>query len=196
MHKKLILIRHGESEGNKKGILQGSLDEYGLTETGRQQALCALLLIKRYKPELIMTSPLKRALETAEIIRNSLDYTPSFAIEPLLSEVNLGILEGVTKEERNEKYPDETAALRNSNYDYSVFQGEPIMNVRERAKKFMEKVISSGYGTIAAITHGAFLRNAMEVILQIDGINLECKNGAVFLINFKNGVPLSYEKVI
>lgn len=71
----IFVIRHGESEGNRLGIIQGHLD-YPLTDTGRKQALEAATLLSHFRvitpPPIIFSSDLVRAWETAMIISESL----------------------------------------------------------------------------------------------------------------------------
>ena len=62
----LILLRHGQSEGNLARIFQGQLD-YPLTDKGREQARAARERLGDYTPDLLLSSPLKRAYETAQI---------------------------------------------------------------------------------------------------------------------------------
>ncbi|RMF95747.1 MAG: histidine phosphatase family protein, partial [Candidatus Schekmanbacteria bacterium] len=70
--KRIILIRHGESLLNEKKCVQGQLDSH-LTERGKKQALTLLSQLKDINTNFIISSPLKRAKETAEIIADNLN---------------------------------------------------------------------------------------------------------------------------
>ena len=93
-----VFLRHGESVGNAEARWQGQSD-YMLTEKGRAQAR---LLAERWKSEgmkfdLIISSPLLRAKETAEIIASALDA--KLELDPILMERHIGEMEGLTAEE-------------------------------------------------------------------------------------------------
>ncbi|MHB1708332.1 MAG: histidine phosphatase family protein [Thermoplasmataceae archaeon] len=66
--KKAILIRHGESEANVRGILSEELEYYNLTESGRSQAERIGNILRNYRIDGIFSSPILRTRETAEII--------------------------------------------------------------------------------------------------------------------------------
>jgi uncharacterized phosphatase len=70
----ILLARHGESIGNAEGLHQGQSD-FPLNETGWQQARALARRLKRekWKVDLIITSPLKRARETADILAHSIE---------------------------------------------------------------------------------------------------------------------------
>ena len=93
---RLYLVRHGESEANVAGVLQGQTHG-ALTATGRDaaarlgRALASLSLAER--PTAIFTSDLRRAVETAEIIAEALGATPQLL--PAAREWNVGVLDGL-----------------------------------------------------------------------------------------------------
>lgn len=92
--KKLYFIRHGLSELNVQGLVAGRT-ETPLTNEGRRQAKAAGQLAKTYAIDLIVSSPLQRALETAQIIAKELAYPEqNILINDLLIERNFGALEG------------------------------------------------------------------------------------------------------
>src|SRR5512143_889149 len=97
-----VFLRHGESVGNAEARWQGQSD-YMLTEKGRQQAGA---LAKRWKSEgvrfdLIISSPLVRAKETADIIAAAVDA--NVELDPILLERHIGEMEGLTADEVRKK---------------------------------------------------------------------------------------------
>ena len=64
----LLLLRHGESEGNRAGVVQGGLDHYALTPLGREQAGAAARRLAGLEIDVLYSSTLRRARETAEIV--------------------------------------------------------------------------------------------------------------------------------
>jgi broad specificity phosphatase PhoE len=99
----ILLARHGETEWNLHNRFQGHADE-PLNDTGREQAraLAAALAVERL--DAVYTSPLLRALETAEIVAASFGLAAS--ADPRLMEVDVGSWSGLTREEIAATFPD------------------------------------------------------------------------------------------
>lgn len=92
--KQLYFVRHGLSEMNKLGVYAGRADT-PLTETGRQQAKTAGEQARNLTMDCVVASPLKRALETAQIIAKEIDYPEGrIIINDLLTERDFGSMEG------------------------------------------------------------------------------------------------------
>jgi broad specificity phosphatase PhoE len=101
----LLLVRHGESTANAKGIWQGQM-EFPLSERGRAQASLAGHGLSRQPFEGLYSSPLSRAFETAEIIRDRTGFAGEVVPVEGLSERNGGILEGHTWDEQERRNPE------------------------------------------------------------------------------------------
>ena len=95
----LLFVRHGESEGNALGQLQGRIDS-PLTPLGRAQARRVGAWLKQHGPRwsAAYASPLARARETAEIIIGQTGY-PEATLDDDLREVGAGDLEGLTRDD-------------------------------------------------------------------------------------------------
>ena len=96
------IIRHGQSEANAKGILQGSQIDTPLTELGRSQAQVTLSKLETDNFDAIYASPLLRAAQTATIIGGS-DKTITF--DPRLKEYDYGTWDGEIEADIWQKYP-------------------------------------------------------------------------------------------
>lgn len=101
----LLLVRHGQSTANAKGIWQGQLD-FPLSEKGRAQASLAGHGLSSEPFEGLYSSPLSRAFETAEIIRDRAGFAGEVVPVEGLSERNGGILEGHTWAEQEQRNPE------------------------------------------------------------------------------------------
>ncbi len=100
---RLILARHGESEWNRDGRILGRAD-IELSETGQRQAHTLALALQREGIQVIYSSPLRRAIDTARIIS---DHQGCPVIpDPDLQELGRGNLEGMTRQEALTTYPD------------------------------------------------------------------------------------------
>lgn len=117
--KKLILVRHGESQWNKLNLFTGWTD-VDLTDFGREEAFKAgkLMSDEGMHPQICFTSYLKRAVKTLNEILDAmnLDYLP---VEKSwrLNEKSYGALQGKNKKEAAEKYGDEQVLLWRRNFD-------------------------------------------------------------------------------
>ena len=97
---KFYVVRHGQTDWNAKGRIQGKTD-IELNEIGIEQARQLKALIKDYNIDLIISSPLKRARKTAEIINETVKCNIIF--EDSLKERGYGIFEGMIRKEINDE---------------------------------------------------------------------------------------------
>ena len=104
----LYVARHGETDFNAEKRYTGSTD-IPLNSKGLMQAKELADKLSAIKFDIIVSSPLLRAKQTAEIIQNSINAP--IAIIDEFSEINVGVYEGLTREEAQEKYPDVWAKL-------------------------------------------------------------------------------------
>jgi broad specificity phosphatase PhoE len=103
--RELILVRHGQSTANVKGIWQGQMD-FPLSKEGRPQAGMAGLVLSREPFDGLYSSPLSRAFETASIIRSRTAFRGEVITVEGLSERRGGILEGYTWAEQEQRNPE------------------------------------------------------------------------------------------
>ena len=152
---KIFVTRHGQTEWNALGRLQGRKD-IELNEVGREQALITGKKIKDEKIDIIITSPLKRARETAEIINKQFDV--EIVEDDRLMERCYGDFEGITKTELKEKkkqYPEIDDAcnyLKNIN----IFNMETMQDLCARIYDFLDEIITKYKDeNVLIVTHGS-----------------------------------------
>jgi probable phosphoglycerate mutase len=161
----ITVVRHGETEWNRKGIQQGHLDS-PLSETGVKQAKLLSLHLKNEKYEVIHTSSLGRAIQTAIIINESLNL--EIIKHDDLREMNLGIMQGLTKIEFQNNYPDEYEKFSYNDPEYVIPGGESLRQQYERTIRFMKFIATSTkYSKILVITHGGNLEIIFKYVLGI-----------------------------
>lgn len=150
--KHLYFIRHGQSEMNKAGLLAGST-ETPLSSEGREQAKLAGQDAKKLEIDLIISSPMSRAKETAEIIAAEISYQPDEIIfDKRLVERNFGSLEGSPW----------SVGMDLSGAD----DLETIEHLRERIKAVLNEVHTKPNQSILLVAHGAVYRMFRELIEQ------------------------------
>lgn len=101
---RLLLVRHGQSTWNAQRRWQGAADP-PLSDGGRAQARALGAALTADGVDAIVSSDLRRAVETAEIVASELGVTSPVAIEPRLRERDVGEVSGLTVEEIDAKWP-------------------------------------------------------------------------------------------
>jgi broad specificity phosphatase PhoE len=128
---KIIIVRHGETVENKKGIIAGQMHGH-LSKRGLNEAKELAKELKEEKIDIIISSPLKRAKDTAKIISKSHPGVPlKFANE--LKEMNFGKIQGKTLEELG-------IGMKDIFWLSPKYGGESIRQVYTRAKNFLKEI--------------------------------------------------------
>ena len=176
--KNILLIRHGESEWNKLNLFTGfknvELSEQGIEEANKAGQNFKELNLKF---DLVFTSELKRAQETAKIILNNLDQwddlnSQNKIIESFnLNERDYGDLTGLNKKETAEKFGDEQVHKWRRGYSDQPPNGESLEDVVNRVKNYFNSDIlpsinKSENSNILIAAHGNSLR-ALLIVMKI-----------------------------
>jgi len=175
----VCIARHGETDWNVAGILQGWLD-VRINDQGRRQAYELVAALGQANFSLVCSSPLARSLETAEIIAHSLRLPPPVCIEGL-KERNFGVIQGVPKAELAELNPVLLQQIMRRNPAADFEQGETMDEFADRILAALLFVGRHYPGQrILVITHGW----VMDVITRhVAGLprnailNMKRKNG-------------------
>lgn len=160
---RFLLMRHGESEGNARMIIQGRLDMV-LNERGRSQAKAlAAWLRERAKAgqpiAAFFSSPLARAAETAAILAAEAGL-PAPLTSTDLMELDTGVFSGRSMEESRALYPEAFAAYERESWD-AVPGAESSGEVFARAMKAWSHLLEAareGGGDVACVTHGGLIQ--------------------------------------
>ena len=184
---KLILVRHGQTEMNAQKLYFGKLDP-PLNDLGISQAYQAKEKLLDIDYDIIYSSPLERAKQTAEIC-NYLDKDINYNSK--LEEINFGIFEGLTFKEISEKFPDEVKKMEENWKDYNYITGESPKEMFQRAISFLEtldysknNLVVAHWGIINCII-SYFVSRSLDTYWKF-----EIKNGAVVI--FEGNFEFSY----
>lgn len=165
----LVLVRHGETEWNHDNRVQGSMD-IPLSARGREQAeaLGRELLRRGETFDLLLSSDLKRAAETAQIL-SSLLKGPAVTVEPLLREMDCGEWEGLSIDDLRRDQPEGWRRWMDDP-TFRVPGGESILDVRERAKAFFAAYGQrlEGAERVLLVAHGLFNRMVLAEVMGIE----------------------------
>jgi broad specificity phosphatase PhoE len=159
---KLLLVRHGESRGNRHRRWQGWLDE-PLTERGKEQARrLAERLYQRSRENgerlvAVYSSTLARAYQTASIL--SQRWGVPLVLDWRLRERNVGVLQGLTWPEIETRHPEIAQTIRQRWTVPAVPEGEATLDLTDRVWSAMEEIVArvDGYGdpvNVAVVSHG------------------------------------------
>ncbi|MGZ5857347.1 MAG: histidine phosphatase family protein [Burkholderiaceae bacterium] len=196
MHASHICItRHGETDWNRDGILQGWFD-VPINELGRQQAheLAATLTDAGFAA--VWSSPLVRARETAEIVSAKLQLPPPFSHEGL-KERNFGAIQGIPKDELAELNPAMLEQILRRNPAGEFVGGETMDEFADRVLAAFSDIGARHHGErVLVITHGW----VMDVVTRHIGglprdtiLHMKRKNGESLWVDATAGalIPLS-----
>ena len=201
--KNILLIRHGQSEWNKLNLFTG-FKNVELSEQGIEEANKAGQNFKKLnlKFDLVFTSELKRAQDTAKIILENLDQlddlnSKSKIIESFnLNERDYGDLTGLDKKETAEKFGDEQVHKWRRGYSDQPPNGESLEDVVNRVKTYFDSDIlpsinNSVNNNILIAAHGNSLR-ALLIVMKIYSSNdinsVELSTGIPIHIHFEDNL--------
>ena len=157
----LIFVRHGQTEWSRSGRYQGRSDPPLISE-GRAQALHLGFRLHGLGVESILTSPLRRARETAEIVAEVLGLDAPI-IDPRLTELAYGAWEGLTQAEIRSRWPDQLRQWKRMPDATSVPDGESLADVRQRMHLFLGDPMwtSRDGGSVLIVSHAGPIRIAL-----------------------------------
>ena len=187
----LVLVRHGQSEWNKKNLFTGWKDPE-LTELGIEEAIQAGNQLKQsdIKFDVMFTSDLFRAQETGRLILEQMKQTDIATIkDQSLNERNYGELAGLNKDDARKKWGEEQVHIWRRSFDVPPPGGESLKNTAERVlpyfeSKILPEVIKGKNILIAA--HGNSLR---ALVMKLEDISPD----EIVKLEIATGDPLTYE---
>ena len=187
----LVLVRHGQSEWNKKNLFTGWKDP-NLTDLGIEEAKKAGNLLKRrgLTFDIMFTSDLFRAQETGRIILEQMNLGHIEVIkDQSLNERNYGDLAGLNKDEARVKWGEEQVHIWRRSYDIPPPGGESLKNTAERVlpyfnSEILPKIKESQNILVAA--HGNSLR---ALVMELEKISSD----EIVKLEIATGDPLTYK---
>ncbi|GAA2671818.1 MULTISPECIES: histidine phosphatase family protein [Actinosynnema] len=160
---RLVLWRHGETDYNATGRMQGHLDSE-LTETGWNQARFAVPVLTAFAPELVVASDLRRARDTATVFTEATGVP--LRIDARLRETRLGKWQGLTVDEIEAEWPGALGAWR---FDGTISppDGEARVEVADRAAEVVAEVDAETDGTALLCAHGGLISSLTGRLLEL-----------------------------
>ena len=184
---RLIIIRHGETEWNLEGRIQGHMDS-PLTESGRAQAEAIAGRLQTVEVNALYSSDLGRAYTTAQFVSHKTGQ--NILTDKRLRELHLGKFEGLTEEEVQKRFPEEYVYLKNAEPSYIYPGGESKEQFSLRVITCLEELMGKHQGEqIVVITHGGALSRLIRYTLgmPVVGSNgYKICNAALNVFSYEN----------
>ncbi len=199
MSKKLFIVRHGETDYNKRNLLQGRGIDASLNEIGRAQAKDVANYLSQYPVDQLVTSSLKRSIETVQplALKKKLDATANSELD----EMNFGDYEGRHISEVKNDLDQFHQTWKSGDVTKSLPGGESPENVFKRANDAVNKLLNySENQTIVFILHGRLIRILLSEWMGFGLKNMDQvqhKNGGINQLLYSKGTfePVYLNKV-
>lgn len=172
----ICIIRHGETNWNSLGKLQGQ-EDIALNDLGRKQALETARYFETESWDVMVSSPLKRAYETAQIIASRISI-PTIHVVNEITERNYGSASGLLPDERHKLFPDGI-----------IPDQEEFEHLRQRAMIGLTKIAANFVGKkIIVVSHGGLTNSILYTLSngEFGSYKTRLKNGCINKISLQN----------
>ncbi len=181
----IILARHGETDWNASEVFRGRAD-VALNKNGLRQAQLLGEYLGKEKIDFIYSSPLQRAVKTAEAIARPREIGVN--IVPDLNDIDCGEWQGLSLGEVKDKYPELYQDWLDTPEQVRIPGGESLEDVRSRVLPFVEDVVMRcGEGRVVLVSHRVVNKVLICALLRLDNSyfwNFRLDTGAITRFNF------------
>jgi broad specificity phosphatase PhoE len=183
--KRVIFIRPGETQWNRLGRWQGQV-AVPLNDHGKMQAKRLARFIRAIGIQALYTSDLRRAVETAEILSETLGF--EIVPDTRLRERHIGLWQGLTLEEVQAWYPEEYKSLRGNPDAYQVEGGEAREVVAKRMKAAFDEIVGKPGDIIGIVSHTTAIRALLDAVIpNVNALAMDFSNMSVTSIAKDDG---------
>jgi probable phosphoglycerate mutase len=164
-HTEIFMVRHGQTDSNVSGLFHGATD-VPLNAIGLRQAeLVALRVSQLSQLQSLHTSPLSRALTTAQAIARTTRLTPR--LHPGLAEMHFGAAEGLALQAMAERWPDVAARFLDlADHDARFPGGESRLEFHSRVRDTLDTIVAEHTGErLVIVAHGGVIGSIVAQLL-------------------------------
>jgi broad specificity phosphatase PhoE len=161
----IILVRHGETKWNVQEVFRGRID-VELNETGLRQAELLAQYLGGLNIDAVYSSPLRRALKTAEIIAGY--HKLKVEIAPGLIDFDFGKWQGLRLQEVKRRYKELYAEWLENPHRIKMPDGESLDKVRERVLTVVAEILAKYEGTVVLVSHRVVNKVLICALLGLD----------------------------
>ncbi|MBA7664053.1 Phosphoserine phosphatase 1 [subsurface metagenome] len=183
----ILLVRHGETEWNVKKVFRGRID-VELNETGLKQAELLAKYLSGVNIAAIHSSPVKRALTTAETIAGY--HKLKVVITPGLIDLNFGEWQGLSHQEVRDTYTELYAEWIKHPDRVKIPAGESLDEVRKRTMDVVDGLIAKYEGSVVLVSHRVVNKVLICALLGLDNShfwNIQQDNCGITIFTYENG---------
>jgi broad specificity phosphatase PhoE len=183
----LILARHGETAWNVEQVFRGRID-VELNQNGLKQAELLAEYLSGLNIEAVYSSPLKRALKTAEAVARR--HRLKLEVSPGLNDCDFGLWQGLSLREVKNKYGQLYEQWAESPQLVKIPGGESLDGVRERALKVVNGVMAKHSGAVVLVAHRVVNKVLICALLGLDNSrfwNIRQDVGGTTFFSYENG---------
>jgi broad specificity phosphatase PhoE len=184
---KLILARHGETMWNVEKVFRGRAD-VNLDEVGIKQAELLGKYLSNWELEAIYSSPVKRALDTANIVAR--DQKVAVRIAEGLIDFDFGEWQSLPEQEVKRLYPAILNEWQSNPHKVKMPGGESLEDVRMRAVEVVSDVLSKHQGNVLLVSHRVVIKVLICYLLGLDNShfrNISQDVGGITIFNYADG---------
>ncbi|MCJ7576226.1 MAG: histidine phosphatase family protein [Dehalococcoidia bacterium] len=184
---KLILARHGETMWNVEKVFRGRAD-VGLDDVGIKQAELLGKYLSNWELEAIYASPIRRALETANIVARY--QKVSVRIAEGLTDFDFGEWQSLSEQQVRRLYPDLFNEWHNNPDKVRMSGGESLEDVRRRAVEVVNDIVSRHQGNVLLVSHRVVIKVLICCLLGLDNShfrNIDQDVGGITIFDYVDG---------
>lgn len=178
----LILVRHGETDWNVAGRLAGFSDGAVLTKEGQRQAELLAIKLRNLKIDIIYSSKLKRAKQTARIISKTINKRVIY--KEFLNERSWGIYEGT---DHKKIFENVEKMLTQRRLKYKPKGGESLIEFEKRLQRGLRKIMENNdEQNILIVSHGGVIKTLIPILKKApleEAYNLKVSNASLTIFN-------------
>ena len=209
MTTRVIIVRHGQSSYNTERRIQGRSDASILTQKGREDVVMVGDALSHLNFAAIYTSPLQRAKQTAEVIRDRLTTSPALQPTEKLMEIDLPLWEGMLLQDVRDKFSEDYRRWKEQPDELLMMVPKtegtkkhfPVLALYEQAGQFWQEILPHHAGeTILIIGHNGINRALISTALGISPTryhSIQQSNCGISVLNFAGGLgqPVQLESL-
>lgn len=161
----LYCVRHGETDYNAQGRIQGQSDIPVLSPLGQRQSRATAAALAGLPVEAVYASPLRRAMETAGIIARGLGR--DIRTDPRLMEIHVGVFQDQLRADLEQRQPGPLRQWLTGDPDFVIPGGESRSQLSRRGREALAAIWQAGHGQAVVVAHGGLLVSTIKTILGI-----------------------------
>jgi len=161
----IILVRHGQTAWNASEVFRGRID-IELDETGLKQAELLGEYLGKRELEAVYSSPLKRAVQTAEAIARH--HGLAAEIAPDLNDMDFGEWQGLSLQDVRSRFSELFEMWSSEPHRVRIPSGESLDDVRQRVLTLINQIIDKHEGTVVLVSHRVVNKVLICALLGLD----------------------------